>query len=612
MKSRHPVRPRVLSTLTMSLLLFLVACSQTPEFVETTPAISPQQIVIVYSEAVNGELGSLPGSVVIPLAAGVNRILGTIEATPGSQQDTFTISLPALHLLTDLSYSRDAFADGSMVTFGFDSCPSFFPNTTNQSLDHAFNPAVTGSKCVSILTDFNIAGRAWMVDFTVFQQAGLTIDDVAQAEDDSGTTTFTFPVTLDIAVPGGFTVDFSTSSGSALDGDDFTGASSTLTFVGTAGEVQIVEVEVNGDELVELDETFTVTLSNPSSRSVDFLDGTGLGTIQNNDAATLSIGDETRAEGDSGLSDFKFAVTLDQPVDVDVTVQISSSNDSADGSDFQPVSSQLLFSAGAATAFDATAQVTGDTLGEFDETFFMNLALVAAGGRDVAIADSQGLGTILNDDAALNVALGPNSPNTVQAQSGDTDVAVLQAALSVPTASADVSVTGATLAISQPAPAPLATLSHADGVAAVNVHHAVDGDGAVGPGDTLLASSTAFDEVNGTLDAPFDTPLMIPAGNEAQLLVSYDFEAPTAALTFGLLAALLLPAGLWLRRQRRHSVVGIALLLTLTLLLTACPMTPGVTREYQTSLTELTTAVDPANLSLTGLPLAGAEVTVSE
>ena len=75
-----------------------------------------------------------------------------------------------------------------MVTFDFDSCSSFFPNTTNQSLDHAFNPAVTGSKCVSILTDFNIAGRAWMVDFTVFQQAGLTIDDVAQAEDDSGTT----------------------------------------------------------------------------------------------------------------------------------------------------------------------------------------------------------------------------------------------------------------------------------------------------------------------------------------------------------------------------------------------------------------------------------------
>ena len=367
---------------------------------------------------------------------------------------------------------------------------------------------------------------------------------------------------------------------------------------------------MNGVELVELDETFAVTLSNPSSRSVEEVDGTGLGTIQNDDAAALSIGDETRAEGDSGLSDFKFAVTLDQPVDVDVTVQISSSNDSADGSDFQPVSSQLLFSAGA--AFDATAQVTGDTLGEFDETFFMNLALVAAGGRDVAIADSQGLDTILNDDAALNVALGPNSPNTVQAQSGDTDVAVLQAALSVPTASADVSVIGATLAISQPAPAPLATLSHADGVAAVNVHHVVDGDGAVGPGDTLLASSTAFDEVSGTLDAPFDTPLMIPAGNEAQLLVSYDFEAPTAALTFGLLATLLLPAGLWLRRQRRHSVVGIALLLTLTLLLTACPMTPGVTREYQTSLTELTTAVDPANLSLTGLPLAGAEVTVSE
>src|SRR5690606_10325861 len=42
--------------------------------------------------------------------------------------------------------------------------------------------------------------------------------------------------------------------------------------------------------------------------------------------------------------------------------------------------------------------VNGDTDFEPNETFFVNLANVLAGGRNVTIADNQGLGTIQNDD----------------------------------------------------------------------------------------------------------------------------------------------------------------------------------------------------------------------
>ena len=71
-------------------------------------------------------------------------------------------------------------------------------------------------------------------------------------ETDSGTTTFTFTVTLDEAVAGGSSVDFTTTDGSATTADsDYVAASGTLNFTGTAGETQIIGVTVNGDSTLE-------------------------------------------------------------------------------------------------------------------------------------------------------------------------------------------------------------------------------------------------------------------------------------------------------------------------------------------------------------------------
>ena len=54
--------------------------------------------------------------------------------------------------------------------------------------------------------------------------------------------------------------------------------------------------------VVEPDESFTVDLSNPSGATI--ADGQGLGTILNDDAATLSIDDVSLAEGGAGTSTF--------------------------------------------------------------------------------------------------------------------------------------------------------------------------------------------------------------------------------------------------------------------------------------------------------------------
>ena len=57
---------------------------------------------------------------------------------------------------------------------------------------------------------------------------------------------------------------------------------------------------VSGDALVELNETFLVNLS--GAQNANLLDSQGVGTITNDDAASLVITDVTLAEGNAGTT----------------------------------------------------------------------------------------------------------------------------------------------------------------------------------------------------------------------------------------------------------------------------------------------------------------------
>ncbi len=87
---------------------------------------------------------------------------------------------------------------------------------------------------------------------------GIAIDDITVNEDD-GTATFT--VTLSKAFAGGFTVDWATSDGTALNGSDYVADNGTLSFAGTAGETQTIVINLINDAIPEFNnETFTLIL----------------------------------------------------------------------------------------------------------------------------------------------------------------------------------------------------------------------------------------------------------------------------------------------------------------------------------------------------------------
>src|SRR5262249_51933493 len=109
----------------------------------------------------------------------------------------------------------------------------------------------------------------------------LSISNVSQPEGNSGTTAFNFTVTLSTPSSSPVTVQYATADGTATTANnDYTASSGTLTFA--PGQTQqTITVLVNGDTVVELDETFAVNLSNPSNATLGT--GQGQGTIQNDD-----------------------------------------------------------------------------------------------------------------------------------------------------------------------------------------------------------------------------------------------------------------------------------------------------------------------------------------
>lgn len=234
----------------------------------------------------------------------------------------------------------------------------------------------------------------------------FTIGDVAQSEADGGTTAFTFTVSRTSTASAG-AVDYATAGDTAAAGQDYTATSGTVNFAAAGSLTQTVTVDVHGDGVVELDETFFVNLSNPAGGGIG--DGQGLGTIMNDDSATLSIGDVSQNEGDSGTSSFVFSVTLSAAVDTAVALDYATADDTAttaDG-DYTPVSGALSFSGAAGETQTVAVDVHGDATVEPDETFHVDLSNVSAAGRDVTLADGRGTGTILNDDGITALAYLP-------------------------------------------------------------------------------------------------------------------------------------------------------------------------------------------------------------
>ena len=124
----------------------------------------------------------------------------------------------------------------------------------------------------------------------------LVVNDVIVNED-AGTATFT--VTQSAVLGQTVTVDYATSNGTATAGADYTAASGTLTF--NAGDTtKTFNVTITNDTSDEVDETYTVSISNPINATI--ANATATGTITDNDVTVDQTDDDNTATGFGGGS----------------------------------------------------------------------------------------------------------------------------------------------------------------------------------------------------------------------------------------------------------------------------------------------------------------------
>jgi hypothetical protein len=337
------------------------------------------------------------------------------EGDTGSTPFTFTVNRTGLDLdrTTTVDYavtgqggdpaSANDFVGGAFPsgTITFNPGQTSFTLTiqvagdTDVEPDESFLVTLTNPSELAVINTASASGVIRNDDFHPdFLEIVATNAD--RPEGDTGSTPFTFTVNrTGLDLDRTTTVDYSVTGqgGDPASANDFVGGvfpSGTITF--NPGQTSFtLTIQVAGDTDVEPDESFLVTLSNPSELAV-INTASASGVIRNDDFhpdfLEIVATNADRPEGDTGSTPFTFTINrtgldLDRTTTVDYAVT-GQGGDPASANDFVGgafPSGTITFNPGQ-TSFTLTIQVAGDTDVEPDESFLVTLSNPSELGGD--------------------------------------------------------------------------------------------------------------------------------------------------------------------------------------------------------------------------------------
>jgi hypothetical protein len=300
-------------------------------------------------------------------------------------------------------------ATGSVTFADGETTKNIVVQLSNDSIDE-FNETV-----LLTLSDFNATGEsAGSLSATILTitdddaPPAISISDATVVEGNSGFPVRTTTLTLSAVSGKPISVGLTSLSGTAIQNSDYQFSNFMTANISPGATSQQVFFQTVGETMYEDDETFTISLSNPSNVTIDR--GTATITIQNDDPIPgISINDITLAETHSGTRSFNFLVTLSNRSSKQISVEFATANGSAQaGSDYGAMSGTVTFTPGGSTTRVVTVLVNGDPVVEADENFFVNLT----NPTESTLVDAQGVGTILNDDQPPVLLLEENTQRT--------------------------------------------------------------------------------------------------------------------------------------------------------------------------------------------------------
>ena len=337
------------------------------------------------------------------------------EVDSGQATLTFTVTLSAAD--SSKTHTVDyASSDGTATAVSDYTAVSgtltFAPNATTRTItvSVAGDTLNEGNETVVVTLSNGSTGISTVTGTGTIVDNNLTfsIDSPGVDEGDSSSVNLTFTVTLSAADSSKtHTVEYASSNGTATAGSDYTAVSGTLTFAANETS-KTIAVSVSGDTMDEDNETLTIALSNATT---GISTASGTGTIRDDDPK-FSIADTSVTEGDANAVNLVFTVTLSASSTSQLTVDYAQTGGTAtSGTDYTAVTAgTLTFSAGDVSK-TITVSVTGDTLGEPNETVVITLSNASAG---TGISTASGTGTIVDNDLVFSI----DSPSVDEGDSG--------------------------------------------------------------------------------------------------------------------------------------------------------------------------------------------------
>lgn len=331
-----------------------------------------------------GNSGTTSATFTVSLSApagpgGVSFNIGTSNGTATAGSDYVTNSLTGQTIPAgSSSYTFTVQVNGDTAA---ESNESFFVNVTS----------VTGA----VTVDGQGVGTITNDD-TALPVVSLT-GPGALVEGNSGLGFSTWVFTLSAPAAADVAVGYQTVDGTATGGVDYGALSGTLTI--PAGSTQVsLNVYRIGDTTDEPDETYSLQMTSVSANATLSATTTVSATLLDDDEPpTVSTGNISVTEGNSGTTNAVFTITLSQASGKTATANYRTNDGTATSpADFTAIAAGSVTFAPGETSKDVTVVVNGDTAVEPNETFTFQIL----SGSNLSPGTLTGTATITNDDVA--------------------------------------------------------------------------------------------------------------------------------------------------------------------------------------------------------------------
>jgi hypothetical protein len=228
-----------------------------------------------------------------PAGVTITQSGGSTELTEGGANDTYTVVLnsqPSADVNVNVTGNSQATVSPTTLTFtalNWNVAQTVTVSAVDDALVEGNHTATISHAAASSDSSYNGLSIA-SVSASITDNdtvPTLSINDVSQSEGNSGTTNYTFTVSLSTPAPaGGVTFDIATANNTASAASDYAGKSLTNQSIAAGQSSYSFTVAVNGDTAVEADETFFVNITNVIGATA--ADAQGQGIIVNDDVAS--------------------------------------------------------------------------------------------------------------------------------------------------------------------------------------------------------------------------------------------------------------------------------------------------------------------------------------